>query len=44
MRDWHLTAKDPLAPRIAADARDGRTNYADDQVWQLRLGAPSEPA
>lgn len=44
MREWHLTASDPMAPRIAADARAGRTNYADDQVWQLRLGGPDEPA
>jgi hypothetical protein len=44
MREWRLTPGDPMAPRIAADARAGRTNYSDDQVWQLRLGAPSEPA
>jgi hypothetical protein len=44
MREWHLTANDPMAPRIAADARSGRTVYADDQTWQLRLGGPDEPA
>jgi hypothetical protein len=44
MREWRLNPGDPMAPRIAADARAGRTNYTDDQVWQLRLGAPSEPA
>ncbi len=44
MREWHLTAGDPMAPRIAADARTGRTNYHDDQVWQLRLGGAQEPA
>ena len=44
MREWHLTAGNPMAPRIAADARTGRTNYHDDQVWQLRLGGAQEPA
>jgi hypothetical protein len=44
MREWRLTSGDPMAPRIAADARAGRTNYNDDQVWQLRLGMPTEPA
>ncbi len=44
MREWNLTHADPMAPRIAADARSGRTVTADDQVWQLRLGKPDEPA
>lgn len=29
---------------IAADARLCRTNYADDQVWELRLGETGQPA
>jgi hypothetical protein len=44
MREWQLKPGDPLAPRIAADARAGRTAYHDDQVWGLRLGGPTEPA
>lgn len=44
MHEWTLTHNDPMAPRIAADARSGRTQVADDQTWQLRLGAPTEPA
>ncbi len=44
MREWNLTYTDPMAPRIAADARSGRTIAADDQVWQLHLGKPDEPA
>ncbi len=44
MREWNLTYADPMAPRIAADARGGRTVYGDDQTWQLRLGPPSETA
>jgi hypothetical protein len=44
MREWHLTAYDPMAPRISADARSGRTNYNDDHTWHLRLGSPDEAA
>jgi len=44
MREWQLTGASPMAPRIAADARTGRTNIHDDQAWQLRLGMPAEPA
>lgn len=44
MREWTLTYADPMAPRIAADARSGRTEYTDDQTWQLRLGPPEETA
>ena len=44
MREWRLSANDPMAPRIAADARSGRTVYNDDQVWQLRLGEPDQAA
>ncbi|MBN1681230.1 MAG: hypothetical protein JW966_13165 [Anaerolineae bacterium] len=44
MRKWHLTPSDPMVPHIAADARAGHTTYTDDQVWQLRLGDPNEPA
>jgi len=44
MRTWQLTLSDPLAPRFAADARSGRTTFADDQSWQVRLGTPQEPA
>ncbi len=43
MREWQLSGASPMAPRIAADARTGRTNLHDDQVWQLRLGQAAEP-
>src|SRR3990172_9027639 len=43
MRDWHLTHDGPLALRLAADARLGPTDYADDQIWELNL-AGGEPA
>ncbi|MBN2305838.1 MAG: hypothetical protein JXQ72_15250 [Anaerolineae bacterium] len=44
MREWHLTAADPIAPRLSADARGGRTTYTDDQTWRLQLGQPTEAA
>src|SRR5258708_3088144 len=44
MRDWHLTADGPLSMRYAADVRLGRTDYADDQSWEIIFGGPQEPA
>ncbi len=44
MREWQLAAGDPLAMRFAADVRLGRTDYADDQSWEIAFGAPQEPA
>lgn len=44
MRDWQLTADSPLSLRFAADARLGRTEYLDDQSWEIALGGPEEPA
>ena len=44
MRDWHLTADSPLSMRFAADVRLGRTNYADDQSWEIAFGNGQEPA
>lgn len=38
LRQWRLTAHDPLSLQIAADACLSATNYTDDQVWDLRLG------
>ncbi len=43
MRTWSLTAEDPHSLRIAADARLGTPDYADDQIWELRL-VGGEPA
>lgn len=34
----------PLTLRIAADARTGRTVYADDQSWEVALGQNEQPA
>jgi hypothetical protein len=43
MRDWNLTADNLLAMRFAADTRLGRTDYADDQSWEVAFGGPQEP-
>lgn len=42
VRDWNLSASDPLSLRIAADARLTTPDYVDDQIWELRL-AGGEP-
>ncbi|MHB8628966.1 MAG: MGH1-like glycoside hydrolase domain-containing protein [Aggregatilineales bacterium] len=44
MRDWQLTAGDPLTMRLAADIRLSKTDYADDQSWEIAFGGPDEPA
>ncbi len=44
MRDWQLPPDGPLALRLAADVRLGDTDYADDQIWELVLGAGDAPA
>ncbi|MCX6069623.1 MAG: trehalase family glycosidase [Chloroflexi bacterium] len=44
MRDWSLTAKDPLVLALAADVRFCAPDYADDQIWELRLAGGDPPA
>ncbi|NDJ61575.1 MAG: hypothetical protein GYB67_10650 [Chloroflexi bacterium] len=44
LRRWQLTPGQPLALQIAADARLSTTDYSDDQVWELLLGAVEAPA
>ena len=44
MRRWNFTQNDPLALRLAADARLGATDYADDQIWELTLAGGEPPA
>ncbi|MBN1964957.1 MAG: hypothetical protein JW910_09935 [Anaerolineae bacterium] len=44
MRNWQLTATDPLVLRLAADVRLVQTDYADDQIWDLALGEGQSPA
>jgi Mannosylglycerate hydrolase MGH1-like glycoside hydrolase domain len=44
MNRWQLTPHSPLALQLAADARLSQTDYFDDQVWELALGTPGNPA
>jgi hypothetical protein len=44
MREWNLKAGDPLSLTLAADARLSKTNYCDDQIWELSLGDGEPPA
>ncbi len=43
MQEWHLTAESPLSMRFAADARLKRTDYTDDQSWEIIFGNAEEP-
>jgi len=43
MRDWSLTAEDPLVLTLAADVRFATPDYADDQIWELHLSG-GDPA
>src|SRR5579859_14064 len=44
VREWQLTAGDPLAMRVAADVRLSKTDYSDDQSWEAAFGGVDEPA
>ncbi|MCY3832547.1 MAG: hypothetical protein OXG85_05990 [Chloroflexi bacterium] len=44
IRRQNIDASAPFEYCVAADARSGRTDYCDDQVWSLRLGARDEAA
>ncbi len=44
MREWQLAADSPLSLRFAADVRLGRTDYADDQIWEIVFGDAQGPA
>ncbi len=43
MRNWNFSADDARRLVIAADARQAKVDYADDQIWELSL-AGGEPA
>ena len=40
MREWSLSAGDPLYLTLAADARLSKTNYVNDHIWEVELGNP----
>lgn len=44
IRRQNIDASAPFEYCLAADARSSRTDYCDDQVWSLRLGARDEAA
>lgn len=44
LRQWKLDYTKPFSLEIAADARLSTTDYTDDQVWELSLGALEAPA
>ncbi len=44
MQEWHLSAGSPLSMRFAADARLKRTDYTDDQSWEIAFGGAEEPS
>ncbi|MDX2160323.1 MAG: hypothetical protein SF162_03260 [bacterium] len=43
-RGWQLTPAHPLALQIAADVRISKTDYTDDQSWELVLGSVDSAA
>lgn len=44
LRRWDIDPQQPISLVLAADVRLGRTNYLDDQVWELSIGALESPA
>lgn len=39
MREWSLRAGDPLFLTLAADARFNKTDYVNDQIWEVEIGS-----
>ncbi|RME06225.1 MAG: hypothetical protein D6803_07070 [Anaerolineae bacterium] len=44
MRTWELSAADPGAYTLAADARCGPVDYTNDAIWELSLRTGEPPA
>lgn len=44
MREWNIKAGDPLSLILSADPRLGKTDYCDDQIWELSLSGGEPPA
>ncbi|GEM_PF-277046 len=44
LRRWEMDRAVNFKYQIAADARFSRTDYTDDQVWELNLGSRNNPA
>lgn len=43
-RRWRITASDPHALQLAADARISATDFTDDQSWEIALDTGDAPA
>jgi hypothetical protein len=43
LRQWTIAPTSPYMLQLAADARLARTDYVDDQVWELVLGEDDAP-
>ena len=44
MREWSLKSGDPLSLIMACDVRLGPSDYLNDHIWELSLGAGDPPA
>ena len=44
MRHWHLTHRDPLSLRLAADVRLTASDYGNDHIWEITLAGGDPPA
>ena len=44
LKRWRLDGASPYALQLAADARLARTDYLDDQIWELLPGIAETPA
>ena len=44
MRTWNLRLGDPLELTLAVDHRLGKTDYANDHIWELSLGGGEPPS
>jgi len=44
MHNWNFTPDHSVSLVLAADARLGSTDYTNDQIWELKLGASEPPA
>ncbi len=44
MREWSLSAGDPLYLTLSADARLCKPDYVNDHIWEVELGASEPPS
>lgn len=44
MQNWNYSPENMISLTLAADARLSSTDYANDQIWELKLGNSEPPA